>query len=317
MLIGTLSVTSVGADGGKAACQPPASRLIEQRLDHAVLRLRARNFAQGELVYLEIEPDSPSVFPVRSPVCRFGEYVVRLSKRPWGYRGFIPVSGDHPSDETQLSIDYPTTKSVLTTTVAVPIKKSDFVVSQSSMEVGRFSNVNHARSPQAQRFIAESSAKKKKAFAHIAPDMLSSSFAHPRGLHVITSSFWSSRVYKRYKIENGKRVDLKDSRKVHRGLDLRGATGEPVYAIADGLVVMAEKTYYEGNFTVIDHGNRIQSYYMHQDSLTVSAGDTVRAGDQIGTVGSTGVSTAPHLHISLTVDRIQVDPLSLLSLPVR
>jgi murein DD-endopeptidase MepM/ murein hydrolase activator NlpD len=56
---------------------------------------------------------------------------------------------------------------------------------------------------------------------------------------------------------------------------------------------------------------------MHQDSLLVRAGQRVQAGEQIATVGATGVATGPHLHVSLMVDRVQVDPFSLLPLPVR
>jgi murein DD-endopeptidase MepM/ murein hydrolase activator NlpD len=124
-------------------------------------------------------------------------------------------------------------------------------------------------------------------------------------------------VYENYEMKNGKRIILPSSNKIHRGLDLRGPRGEPILALADGEVILAEKMYYEGNFTVIDHGNRVMSYYMHQDSIRVKVGQIVHAGDTIGTVGNTGQSTAAHLHLSLVIDGTQVDPLSILPLPIR
>jgi murein DD-endopeptidase len=65
-------------------------------------------------------------------------------------------------------------------------------------------------------------------------------------------------------------------------------------SIADGSVVLAEKMYYEGNFRVIDHGNKVFSHYMHYDTIFVKNGQFVKGGDKIGTVGCTGVSTGPH-----------------------
>lgn len=293
------------------------ARTREHRLTNATLRLHARTFAQGEIIYLELIPDSAALFPVRAPVCRYGYYVVRVSRREWGYRGFVPIDPDTKPGRVQLTVEYPLSDTVLEHILEESVTATPFRVSRQALKVGKFANVNHARDPAVQRFIAECSAKKKKAFAHFGRDLVTARLAHPRDQHVITSPYWSSRVYERYRIENGQRIPLAPERKVHRGLDLRGARGDPIFAVADGLVVLADSTYYEGNFTVIDHGNRMMSYYMHQDSLLVTAGQTVQAGQQIGTVGATGVSTGPHLHVSLMIDRIQVDPLSLLPLPVR
>jgi murein DD-endopeptidase MepM/ murein hydrolase activator NlpD len=118
-------------------------------------------------------------------------------------------------------------------------------------------------------------------------------------------------------MKNGKKVRGKNRIRVHRGLDLRGVKGTPVYALADGEVVLAEELFYEGNFVLVDHGNRIFSYYMHLDSLDVKKGDRVKAGQLLARVGSTGVSTASHLHVSFIIRGIQVDPLSILPLPFR
>ncbi len=97
---------------------------------------------------------------------------------------------------------------------------------------------------------------------------------------------------------------------------MRGKSGEPVFAITDGLVVLSHDMFYEGKMVLIDHGNKIFSYYMHLSEREVQTGDRVKSGDIIGAVGSTGMSTAPHLHVSFLIRGVQVDPLSLFSLPV-
>jgi murein DD-endopeptidase MepM/ murein hydrolase activator NlpD len=113
-------------------------------------------------------------------------------------------------------------------------------------------------------------------------------------------------------MEKGRRVYLKPSVNAHSGVDLRGGKGDPVFAMASGRVVIAEGMYYEGNFIAIDHGSGIFSLYMHLDGLAVEEGRTVRAGELIGHVGSTGLSTAAHLHVSVTIDGVYVDPISLM-----
>ncbi len=158
---------------------------------------------------------------------------------------------------------------------------------------------------------------KREAFRRNSEDQIGEAFAHPRDLHKITSTFWAKRTILRYKWKNGKKIRLKNRVKVHRGLDLRGKKGESVYALADGVVALSKLMFYEGNFIILDHGNKIFSYYMHLDKRLIKNGDHVRAGQKIALVGSTGVSTAAHLHVSFMIRGVQVHPLSILPLPVR
>ncbi len=98
----------------------------------------------------------------------------------------------------------------------------------------------------------------------------------------------------------------------HMGLDLRGATGTPIHACADGRVVLAEELYYAGNAVYVDHGLGVITAYMHMSAFAVKEGDMVKAGDLLGKVGMTGRVTGPHLHLSLYVFGVSVDPLPLL-----
>ncbi len=95
----------------------------------------------------------------------------------------------------------------------------------------------------------------------------------------------------------------------HRGVDFAGATGTSVLAAADGTVVIADALKIRGNTAVIDHGWGVYTVYAHQNALYVNPGDAVTSGQAIGTIGSTGRSTGPHLHWEVWVNGVTVDPM--------
>lgn len=84
--------------------------------------------------------------------------------------------------------------------------------------------------------------------------------------------------------------------KFHAGLDYSAPVGTPVYATAEGRVTIAERKNMYGNIVEIDHGYDYMTRYMHLSHISVAPGQTVKTGQEIGRVGSTGKSTAPHLH---------------------
>ncbi len=96
----------------------------------------------------------------------------------------------------------------------------------------------------------------------------------------------------------------------HRGTDFQAPQGFAIRAIAAGKVAHLGRDYLlEGNITVIDHGLGIFSSYLHQSEFLVKVGDQVNKGDVIGRVGSTGNSSAPHLHLALRIGGALVDPI--------
>lgn len=97
-------------------------------------------------------------------------------------------------------------------------------------------------------------------------------------------------------------------RKNHDGIDLAAPTGTPIYATADGRVEMAQWYGGYGNFVEIDHGGDVETRYGHMSRMNVSAGQSVRKGELIGWVGSTGRSTGPHLHYEVRIAGEAVDP---------
>ena len=99
----------------------------------------------------------------------------------------------------------------------------------------------------------------------------------------------------------------------HYGLDIANETGTPVYAPVDGVVTMADDLYYSGNTLILDHGMRVFSTFLHMDTITVEVGDTVKQGEQIGTIGSTGRSTGPHLDWRINLGNTRLDPQTIIS----
>jgi murein DD-endopeptidase MepM/ murein hydrolase activator NlpD len=97
-------------------------------------------------------------------------------------------------------------------------------------------------------------------------------------------------------------------REFHKGLDIATRKGEPILAAADGTIIYAGKKGLFGNLMVIDHGNGTVTRYGHIDKFLKKHGDTVKRGDKIARVGSTGRSTGPHVHYEVRLNGIQVNP---------
>lgn len=112
----------------------------------------------------------------------------------------------------------------------------------------------------------------------------------------------------------GKRVDpFTGKMEQHKGIDVAGKEGSDVLATGDGVVIWAEERSGYGNLVEIDHGNGIVTRYGHNKALLVAVGDTVRKGQPIALMGSTGRSTGPHVHIEVLRDGKQVNPSKYLS----
>lgn len=95
----------------------------------------------------------------------------------------------------------------------------------------------------------------------------------------------------------------------HEGVDFSAGVGTPVYAPAAGIVVLAEPLAVRGTAIIVDHGWGVQSGFYHLSEIGVSVGQQVQAGELLGRVGNTGLSTGAHLHWDLRVRGINVDPL--------
>jgi murein DD-endopeptidase MepM/ murein hydrolase activator NlpD len=94
----------------------------------------------------------------------------------------------------------------------------------------------------------------------------------------------------------------------HSGTDISAKEGTPIQASQSGTIVLSKSLNVHGNTVMINHGWGIVSIYNHLHQLNVKLNDKVTKGDIIGTVGSTGIATGPHLHFGISIQSIRVDP---------
>ncbi|RME43991.1 MAG: M23 family metallopeptidase [Chloroflexi bacterium] len=140
--------------------------------------------------------------------------------------------------------------------------------------------------------------KLQNIWAQVTPRKLwSGVWQQPGGMDT-TSAFGTRRSY-----NGGPVTDY------HGGQDFRANAGDPVVAPAAGIVALAEPLKVRGNSVWIDHGMGVYSGYFHLSEITVEVGQEVKPGDLLGQVGSTGLSTGPHIHWEVRVHGIAVDPL--------
>lgn len=141
--------------------------------------------------------------------------------------------------------------------------------------------------------------------AFTATRLWTAEFVQPISSEYITTQFGLRRSY------NGSPF-----RTFHGGIDFGAPAGTPIRAPADGVVVLAEQLQIRGGATILDHGWGVFTAYWHQASVLIKPGQSVRAGEVIGTVGNTGLSTGTHLHWEVWVNGNQVDPTQWLALEV-
>ncbi len=106
----------------------------------------------------------------------------------------------------------------------------------------------------------------------------------------------------------GRTSPTKGASSDHKGIDIGAATGSNIIAAAAGEVVVSTYSYSAGNYVMLNHGGGVCSVYMHASKLLCKVGDTVKQGQVIAKVGSTGYSTGPHLHFGIRVNGTYVNP---------
>ncbi|MEM9620457.1 MAG: M23 family metallopeptidase, partial [Pseudomonadota bacterium] len=150
--------------------------------------------------------------------------------------------------------------------------------------------------PETLARIREELTRQRERYARRAPvENLANGFVKP--LEGITTSLFGHRRF-----FNGQ------ARNPHSGLDIAAPSGTPIQAPADATVTLADDLYFNGLTLFLDHGEGLITMYCHMSELIVGEGDKVVQGQVIGLVGTTGRSTGPHLHWTVSLNGTRVDP---------
>jgi murein DD-endopeptidase MepM/ murein hydrolase activator NlpD len=266
---------------------------------------RANEFRQGNLAFIKIkEVKGKNKIDPTILFAKWADKYIPLHIYKDSYLGVVPISPEHPEGTSFLDIEKRDEDKTTIYKFPISIAKTNFPERKmyNPLRVPK-KYILKEYSPETVEFIKKCEDKKQVAFSTDSELKLTGKFVLPLDKIFVTSPFYVRRYY-----------HPSSPGKPHGGVDLRGKPGVPIYALQDGKVVIAERMFYEGIFTVIDHGSKVFSLYMHQSKLHVKEGDYVKAGEKIGEVGSTGISTGPHLHLGLKVDGEVINPLTILEL---
>ncbi|HEY7204541.1 MAG TPA: M23 family metallopeptidase [Methylomirabilota bacterium] len=160
--------------------------------------------------------------------------------------------------------------------------------------------------PEAERRATNEAARLRALYDTVSPERLwRGPFIQPVSSRKPGSGFGSRRII------NGQ------PRMPHSGIDYSADRGTPVVAANRGRVALLGEFFFAGRLVALDHGLGLYTLYFHLDGVAVTEGQLVERGQTIGTVGTTGRSTGPHLHFAVQLGRARINPPDLYGLPVR
>lgn len=238
---------------------------------------------QGDTISILVSTDDPTV----TPSVRVNKKTYPVFEQDGRYRAFIPTSPLHVPGKMTVEVQGDNQ----TSNIGIWLKNRTFPVQRITLS-------GKASRPATQLELERVAAFKQL----VTPQKFwQGNFGRPNASQV-SSGFGIRRYY------NG--VFAQDY--YHKGVDYAGGYGSPVVAPAGGKVRLVGKEdagfHVHGNVVGIDHGQGVVSIFMHLQDIDVEEGATVKAGQRIGSIGSTGASTGPHLHWGLYVNEVAVDP---------
>lgn len=307
MVLFVLSLSIPGRAAAKGRKKRPENQgqgsVLVKKEKAYTLTLQSRRFAQGNAILAKLSPRAEAA-PAEAPRILWQNLSYRLFRTDDQYCALIPVSPELPPGVHALEVHWPAESG------PPDVRRYDLLIRKTRFQVRPVRSLkvpDQYTAPklpkETQEFIAECRRLREQAFKTESPLMLDGDFVYPVQPAIVTSPFYLRRSY-----------NDRGQERPHGGTDFQGRTGDPVYATQAGRVLIARPMYYEGTFTVLDHGAQVYSFYMHQSEVLVQEGDYVQKGARIGRIGTTGVSTGPHLHFGVRIKDTLVDPLSLLAL---
>lgn len=217
---------------------------------------------------------------------RFGNRTIRLFPQPDGTMfGLMPVSANHATGSFRLEYLDGTGKSLRADTLVVTdahFPQQNVVLSRKLVEL------KAAPGDQEALEAFRTTVSEARLWAEPLQPPLPGCMVSPFGVK---------------RLHNGKPTG-----NYHGGIDQRGVEGSEIRAVAAGTVRLVRPFSVSGNTVGVDHGQGFESLYMHMSKFQAADGQRVQKGDVLGYVGSTGRSTAPHLHWSLMANGVGVNP---------
>ena len=185
-----------------------------------------------------------------------------------------------------------------TLTGKITIQRREFSVQRLTLPTGMVD-----LDPETERRAVSEGERLRTLYRTITPERLwRGRFVRPVAVDKPPSGFGARRII------NGK------PRAPHSGADYAAERGTVVVAVNSGRVALVADFFFPGRLVAVDHGLGLYTLYFHLDSVDVADGETVDRGQRLGTVGSTGRATGPHLHFAVQAAGARVDPAALLSL---
>jgi len=233
---------------------------------------------QGNVLRLTCKADVSSA--------HMGERSVPLFKQPDGdYLGLMPIPANHAAGPAEIT--FQSSSAQPQQTAPITVVDAHFATQNVNLTPGIAALHN---SPEEMEIL--------KGFRL---NLTDTRYWQDRFIEPVPGCLISPFGVKRYR-------NHKPTGEYHGGVDLRSAAGTPVRAAADGQVKFAQLITVLGNTVGLDHGQGVETIYMHMSKLAVESGAQVKQGDVIGYVGTTGRSSGPHLHWTLYVNAVQVNP---------
>jgi len=231
-------------------------------------------------------------------VARYRDRLIYLSPAPGGAVALIGADidtprGEYPIDVAVTDIDGKTIFERLLLRVKRVVRPVERLTLPPSMVT--------PKDPSLLRRIGEERALLRSIFSGVRPAPLPDIFIRPVD-DPVGSPFGLRRIL------NG------EPRSPHSGIDFRSPAGREVRSPAPGTITFSGDLYFTGKTIVVDHGEGLYTLYAHLETMRKLEGASVRAGDILGTVGSTGRATGPHLHWGVKLRGEMVDPMALLRL---
>ena len=262
-----------------------AAALLFLALPGIVLALPRASSVPGGIALIKLGALSGSTSPPRA---WFGEQRVLVTSEDGQWVAVLGLALDLPPGSHQLRVNVRGEEKILPFTVSAKNYPEQRITLKDSSKVN-LSPADEARAVSEIAVIQELKRHWRDA------DDIEINFLLPAEGR-LASRFGLRRIF------NG------EPRSPHSGLDVAVPRGTPIKASAQGRVLAVDDYFFNGKTVFVDHGNGLISMYCHLDRIDVQAGDAVAQGQRIGLSGMTGRASGPHLHWSVVLNGVMVDP---------